>query len=92
MCIGPFAPKAPKMVSLPDLDAANRSATDQVSTPPEGRDVKTKQDIASVTYGTNKKQSGSAAASRTGTGALTIAKQMNTGNINQGNNTTGLNV
>jgi len=92
MCIGPFAPKAPKMMALPDLAASNRAATDKVGQLPTARDTKTASDVASVNYGTNKKQSGPAAGNKTGTAALTIDKQLNTGNIAQGNNTGGLNV
>tara|TARA_B100000902_G_scaffold305162_1_gene293546 strand:- start:3241 stop:3519 length:279 start_codon:yes stop_codon:yes gene_type:complete len=92
MCIGPFAPKAPKMLALPDLSASNRAATDNVGELPAARQTKSATDVASVSYGTNKKQSGPAAGKKTGTAALTIDKQLNTGNINQGSNTTGLNV
>jgi len=92
MCIGPFAPKAPKMLAMPDLGASNQAATDQVGQLPGARDTKTASDIASVNYGTNKKQSGPAAGNKTGTAALTIDKQFNTGNTNQGSNTGGINV
>ena len=92
MCIGPFAPKAPKMMTLPDLSTANRAATDEVSTLPEGRDAKTKENVARVTYGANKKQSGPSGAKKTGTSALSIGGYLNTGDAAQGNNTTGLNV
>ena len=91
MCVGPFrAPKAPKMMALPDLGAANRVTTDQVGQLPTARDTTSKDETASVTYGTNKKQSGPAAAKKRGTAALTIP--LNTGEVAQGNNTTGLNV
>ena len=92
MCIGPFAPKPPKMLALPDLGASNRAATDEVSTPVEGRDAKTKDDLARVNLGANKKQSGPSGSKKTGTNALSIGGYLNTGNVAQGNNTTGLNV
>ena len=91
MCVGPFrAPKAPKMFALPDLGAANRLAKDDVGMLPQTRDTISKDKTASVTYGTNKKQSGPAASKKRGTAALTIP--LNTGEVAQGNNTTGLNV
>tara|TARA_R100000152_G_scaffold8549_1_gene3433 strand:+ start:206 stop:481 length:276 start_codon:yes stop_codon:yes gene_type:complete len=91
MCFGPFAPKEPKVATLPNVDVANRAATDEVSKLPEGKETKTDKDLARVKYGANKK-SGAGAAARTGTSALTIGKDVNTGNIAQGSNTTGLNV
>ena len=92
MCIGPFAPKPPKVMQLPDLSGANRAATDEVSAIQEGRDAKTKDDTTSIVYGSNKKQSGPAAGKRTGTGALSISQYLNTGNTTQGDSTGGLNV
>jgi len=92
MCFGPFAPKQPEFMAVPDMSAANRLASDQVGELPATREAKSPDDTASVIYGTNKKQSGPAAGKKTGTAALTIDKQLNTGNIAQGRNTTGLNV
>ena len=91
MCVGGlFKSKTPTMMPLPDLGAANRLAKDDVGMLPQTRDTTSKDQTASITYGTNKKQSGPAASKKRGTAALTIP--LNTGEVAQGNNTTGLNV
>ena len=51
---------------------------------PEARVTKDEDKVASVKYGSSKKESGSAAANRTGTDALTIKL-----NQNQAGSTTG---
>mgnify|MGYP003144169958 CR=1 FL=1 len=50
----------------------------------EGRDTKGKEEVTSIKYGNSKKDTGSAAAKKTGTDALTINL-----NQNQGGSTTG---
>ena len=92
MCFGPFAPKAPKMMALSDLSAANRKATDEASVLQEGREQKKPDDIARVNIGSTKKQT--TAAQARGSSALTIDRHINTGELAQGpgGNTGGLNV
>jgi len=55
---------------------------------PEGTETKDKEEVTGIQYGTSKKDTGSAAAKRTGTDALSININQNTAGSESG----GLNV
>ena len=63
---------------------AIRPMQDQDSSLPEARDTKDADKVTGIKYGSSKKDTGSAAAKKTGTDALTINL-----NQNQGSSTTG---